>query len=98
VSGASAFTVLKKITGPLLKPALIGSWFWVLLLSFREVTMAVMLSSADSVVLPVQIWILWNRALHQEASASAVTLAAVALVLMVSMRRVIQRISSPGGL
>jgi iron(III) transport system permease protein len=98
VSGASALTVLRKITGPLLKPALIGSWFWVLLLSFREVTMAVMLSSTDSVVLPVQIWILWNRALHQEASASAVMLALIALALMVSMRRVIQRISSPGGL
>jgi ABC-type Fe3+ transport system permease subunit len=60
--------------------------------------MAVMLSSTDSVVLPVQIWILWNRALHQEASASAVMLALIALALMVSMRRVIQRISSPGGL
>lgn len=97
VSGASAFTVLRKVTAPLLKPALIGSWFWVLLLSFREVTMAVMISSVDSVVLPVQIWILWNRALHQEASASAVMLALIALVLMISMRRVIQRISSPGG-
>jgi iron(III) transport system permease protein len=98
LSGASALTVLRKVTAPLLKPALIGSWFWVLLLSFREVTMAVMLSSSDSVVLPVQIWILWNRALHQEASASAVMLALIALLLMVSMRRVIQRISSPGGL
>jgi len=97
VSGASALTVLRKVTAPLLKPALIGSWFWVLLLSFREVTMAVMISSVDSVVLPVQIWILWNRALHQEASASAVMLALIALVLMISMRRVIQRISSPGG-
>ncbi len=97
ISGASVVTVLRKITGPLLKPALFAAWFWVLLLSFREVTMAVMLSSADSVVLPVQIWNLWNRALHNEAAAAAVILALFALLLMMLMRRMIQRLSTPGG-
>ncbi|MBI2358791.1 MAG: iron ABC transporter permease [Deltaproteobacteria bacterium] len=58
VSGATVVRVLKRITAPLLKPALFAAWFWIMLLSFREVTMAVMLSSAESIVFPAQIWIL----------------------------------------
>lgn len=96
-SGASLVRVLRRITAPLLKPALLACWFWILLLSFREVTMAVMLSSADSVVLPVQIWNLWNRALYHEAAAAAVMLAGIALVLMFMTRRLFQRLSTPGG-
>ena len=95
--GASVVRVLMKVTGPLLKPALFSAWFWVMLLSFREVTMAVMLSSAESMVLPAQIWILWNRALPHDAAAAAVFLAGIALVLMLTMRRVIQRFSTPAG-
>jgi iron(III) transport system permease protein len=97
ISGASGLRVLRKVTVPLLKPALFASWFWVMLLSFREVTMAVMLSTADSLVLPVQIWNLWNRALYHEAAAAAVLLALVALLLMLCVRRWLQRLSTPGG-
>lgn len=97
VSGASIVTVLRKVTAPLLKPAIFATWFWVMLLSFREVTVAVMLSSADSIVLPAQIWILWNTAFHHEAAAAAVILAIIALVLMLLLRRLIQRLSTPGG-
>jgi ABC-type Fe3+ transport system permease subunit len=80
----------------LLKPALFATWFWVMLLSFREVTVAVMLSSADSIVLPAQIWVLWNRALPHEAAAAAIILALIALVVMLLCRRLIQRLSTPG--
>lgn len=97
LSGASLSTVLRRITAPLLKPALFAAWFWVMLLSFREVTMAVMLTSADSVVLPVQIWNLWNTALPHQAAAAAVILALIALFLMLLMRRFIQRLFTPGG-
>jgi iron(III) transport system permease protein len=97
VSGASGLRVLRKVTVPLLKPALFASWFWVMLLSFREVTMAVMLSTADNLVLPVQIWNLWNRALYHEAAAAAVLFALIALFLMLSVRRWLQRLVTPGG-
>lgn len=97
LSGASLSSVLRKVTAPLLKPALFAAWFWVLLLSFREVTMAVMLTSADTVVLPVQIWNLWNTAVPHQAAAGAVILALIALLLMVAMRRLVQRLFAPGG-
>jgi iron(III) transport system permease protein len=96
-SGASMFRVLRRITVPLLSPALLATWFWVMLLSFREVTMSVILSSADSMVLPAQIWILWNRALPHEAAAAAVIFATIALLLMLVMRRLIQRFATLGG-
>jgi iron(III) transport system permease protein len=97
LSGASVVRVIRRITVPLLKPALFAAWFWIMLLSFREVTMAVMLSSADNIVFPAQIWVLWNRALPHDAAAAAVILAAIALVLMLISRRLIQRLSTPGG-
>jgi iron(III) transport system permease protein len=97
LSGASLVRVIRKITVPLLRPALLSSWFWVMLLSFREVTMAIMLSSADSMVLPAQIWIIWNRALPHQAAAAAILFATLALVLMLAMRRMVQRLSAPGG-
>jgi iron(III) transport system permease protein len=96
-SGASMLRVLRRITAPLLTPALLATWFWVMLLSFREVTMAVILSSAESMVLPAQIWILWNRALPHEAAAAAVIFAMLALLLMLVMRRLIQRFATLGG-
>jgi iron(III) transport system permease protein len=98
MSGASLVRVLKKVTIPLLKPAVYSVWFWVMLLSFREVTIAVMLSSPDSVVLPVQIWLLWNQALPNEAAAAAVMLVILAVVLMFLMRRVTQLFSTVGDL
>ena len=97
LSGASLVRVIRKITAPLLRPAIFSSWFWVMLLSFREVAMAVMLSSADSMVLPAQIWIIWNRALPNQAAAAAVLFAGLALLLMLTTRRLVQRLSTPGG-
>ena len=97
VSGASIFRVLRRITVPLLKPALFATWFWIMLLSFREVTVAVMLSSTESIVLPVQIWILWNGGLVHDAAAAAVIFALIALVVMLLFRRMVRRLSTPGG-
>jgi ABC-type Fe3+ transport system permease subunit len=57
-----------------------------------------MLSSPDSVVLPVQIWLLWNQALPHEAAAAAVMLVILAVVLMSLMRRVTQLFSTSGDL
>ncbi len=97
LSGASLFTTLRKITAPLLGPALFAAWFWVLLLSFREVTIAVMLTSADSIVLPVQVWNLWNTVSPNQAAAAAVMLAVIALGLMLAMRRIAERVFASGG-
>jgi iron(III) transport system permease protein len=94
VSGASLTRVLSRVTVPLLKPALFFAWFWVLLLSFREVTVAVILSSTDSVVLPSLIWIRWNGARPHEAAAAAVVLVLIALALLLLLRRRMEQLSA----
>ena len=76
---------------------LFSTWFWVLLLSFREVTIAVMLTSANSIVLPVQVWNLWNTVSPNQTAAAAMMLAVIALTLMLFMRRFAERVFTSGG-
>lgn len=98
VSGSTVVRTILRVTVPLLKPAVFFSWFWILLLTFREVTMAVMLTSPESHVLPWVIWDLWNGGLTQEAAAAATVLTSIAMGLMILLRGHIQRLYTPAGL
>ena len=97
-SGASLARVIRRVTVPLLKPAVFFAWFWVLLLSFREVTVAVMLSSSDNIVLPVLIFARWQAGRSHEAAAAAVVFVLLACVLLLALRRRIQQVSPTAGL
>jgi iron(III) transport system permease protein len=44
---------------PLLAPTMIYAWLWMALLAYRELTLAVLLTSVDNVTLPVLIWNTW---------------------------------------
>ena len=44
---------------PLLAPTLLNAWLWIALLTFRELTLAVLLTTRDNMTLPVVIWSLW---------------------------------------
>jgi iron(III) transport system permease protein len=92
-SGASLTRVIRRVTVPLLKPAVFFAWFWVLLLSFREVTVAVMLSSYDNIVLPVLIFARWQAGRSHEAAAAAVVFVLLACVLLLLLRRRVQQVS-----
>lgn len=97
-SGASLVRVIRRVTVPLLKPALFFAWFWVLLLSLREVTVAVMLSSPDNIVLPVLIFTRWQAGRSHEAAAAAVVFVLIAAVLLLLLQRRIQRLSPTAGM
>jgi iron(III) transport system permease protein len=60
VTGASWFTVFRKITLPLLVPTLIGGWVWVAIHAVRELTVALMLASPQSRIVSVLIWNFWE--------------------------------------
>ncbi len=96
VSGASQVRVILRVTAPLLRPALFFSWLWVMLLTFREVTVALMLISPTNMVLPVLIWNRWNEAHLPEAAAVAVLLTSVALLLLLIGRNGLRRMAVPG--
>src|SRR5258706_12020031 len=60
VGGASTFRILTKVIAPLIKPGLIYAWIWTSLSAYRELTMAVFLSSPKSQVLSTYIWGQWH--------------------------------------
>jgi iron(III) transport system permease protein len=93
VSGASRTTVVTRITAPLLRPVLFFTWFWVLLLTYREVTVAVLLSSPGNVLLPTLVWNRWNAGKLEEAAAASVVLVVIALALMILLRGQVKRIA-----
>jgi iron(III) transport system permease protein len=82
VGGATTGGVLMKIVVPLLAPTLLNAWLWIALLTFRELTLAVLLTTRDNITLPVVIWSLWLGGGLGDA-------AAVALVMLCLMAPII---------
>ena len=78
MSGASAWDAFRRVTVPLLTPTLLYAWLWIALLVFRELTLAVILSTSDNVTFPIVVWSLWLGGGLGQASA----LAMVMLILM----------------
>jgi iron(III) transport system permease protein len=79
VGGASTFGVLRSVLIPLLTPTLLYSWIWVALLSYRELTLPVILSSSTNLPFSVLIWGYMQASSYGAASAAAL----IMLVLMV---------------
>jgi iron(III) transport system permease protein len=77
MSGASAAAAFAKISVRLIAPALLYAWLWIALLTFRELTLAVILSTADNLTFPVVVWSLWLGGGLGQASALAVVMLAM---------------------
>ncbi len=77
VGGASSFKILAKIIVPLIKPGMIYAWIWTSLSAYRELTMAVFLSSPKSQVLSTYIWGQWHGGGLGDAAAIAIMMIAV---------------------
>ncbi|NDA46254.1 MAG: iron ABC transporter permease [Alphaproteobacteria bacterium] len=79
MSGAGTGTILSRIIGPLLRPTLIYAWLWIALITFRELTLAVLLTTRDNMTLPVVVWSLWVASGFGQAAA----LTLILLVIMI---------------
>jgi iron(III) transport system permease protein len=77
VGGASTFRIIIKVIAPLIKPGLIYAWIWTSLSAYRELTMAVFLSSPKSQVLSTYIWGQWHGGGLGDAAAIAIMMIAV---------------------
>jgi iron(III) transport system permease protein len=73
-SGAGRWLAFRRIVIPLLAPTLLYAWLWIALLTFRELTLAVILSTADNVTFPIVVWSLWLGGGLGQASALAVVM------------------------
>jgi iron(III) transport system permease protein len=86
VSGASLFTVLRKIVIPLLLPTVAGVAIWVAVHAMRELSMALMLNSTSNNVISFLIWSHWEGGDLKHASALGVVLIAIMLAMTFSGR------------
>jgi iron(III) transport system permease protein len=84
VGGASTFRILFKVIAPLIKPGLVYAWIWTSLSAYRELTMAVFLSSPKSQVLSTYIWGQWHGGGLGDAAAIAIMMIAVMAPLVTS--------------
>lgn len=83
-SGASTFRILRRITFPLIWPAIVAIWIWVVAHALRELSTALMLQGRENVVIPTLLWDYWSGGEPNRAAAVGVWLV-VALVLFLSL-------------
>jgi iron(III) transport system permease protein len=82
LSGLTALGTLRKIVVPLVAMAVFSSWFWIALLSYREVTMALVLYTQNNEVIATAIWKMWREGQHSEVAALGTSLILVIVGLM----------------
>ena len=82
MSGASWFTVFRRIILPLLKPGLIAGWIYVMIVSIRELSTSILLYSPGNEVISIVIWELWENGQYVELSALSVLFIFMLLILV----------------
>jgi iron(III) transport system permease protein len=60
-SGASWFQTVRHVVVPLIMPALLAGWIYIFLITFKELSIALLLYSPGSQVVAVTIWELWDN-------------------------------------
>jgi iron(III) transport system permease protein len=82
--GASLRAIFRSILLPLLSSTLVYAWLWIALLVFRELTLAVILSTSGNTTLPVVVWSLWlSGGLGQASALAIVTLGLMVPIIVV---------------
>ena len=74
VSGASTWDTFRRVTFPLLTPTILYAWLWIALLTVRELTLAVIMSTSGNITFPVVVWSMWLAGGLAPASALAVVM------------------------
>ena len=87
VCGARRLGTIWWVMVPLIRPSLLFGGLWTGLLVFREISMALMLTGPNNIVLSVRIWEEWQRGGHNEASAIGVVMVLVMGVLIFAIQR-----------
>ena len=75
VSGASWFQMVRQVVVPLIMPALLAGWIYIFLITFRELSIALLLYSPGSQVVAVKIWELWDNGHVGELAAFSLVIA-----------------------
>lgn len=86
MSGANRATVLTRITMPLVKPALVGLFFFVMLMSIKELSASILLYTQRGPVLSVLTWSYMEAGNFQFAAAVGVMQSLIMLALVIVTR------------
>ncbi len=82
VAGARRWSAFRRVVLPLLVPAMLYSWLWLALLTYRELTIATLLSAQGNTTLAVVVWGLWVSGGMGPASALTVIVLALLMPLV----------------
>lgn len=82
MSGAPWLRTLRRITMPLLAPAMINVFLWIAVHAMQELSMALMLYNPDTVVLSTVVWTLWQSGRSADAAVLGVLLILLSALLL----------------
>ncbi len=91
VGGASALRIVRKIIVPLIRPGLVYAWIWTSLLAYRELTMAVLLSSPENQVISTFIWGEWTGGGLGDAATAGILMVVIMSPLVAGFWTVARR-------
>jgi iron(III) transport system permease protein len=80
-SGASWFQMVRHVVVPLIMPALLAGWIYIFLITFRELSIALLLYSPGSQVVAVTIWELWDNGHVGELAAFSLVIAVGTIIV-----------------
>ncbi len=92
ISGASWLSAMRRVTLPLVQPAMLAAWILLFVMAMQEVSSSILLYTSHSIVLSVAIFDLWENGNPNDVAALgfiqlAVSFVIVTLVLGVRQRR-----------
>jgi iron(III) transport system permease protein len=82
MAGAPWLRTLRRITMPLLAPAMINVFLWVAVHAMQELSMALMLYNPDTVVVSTMIWSMWQNGRTADAAVLGVVLIFLSALLL----------------
>ena len=82
MAGAPWLRTLRRITVPLLAPAMINVFFWVAVHAMQELSMALMLYNPSTVVISTMIWSMWQNGRTADAAVLGVLLTLLSALLL----------------
>jgi iron(III) transport system permease protein len=92
-SGAGRMRMLFRVTLPLILPAFVSAWIWVVAHAMRAFSIPLILASSDTELISVRLWTMWERGDASKAAALGVMLIAVLGIVTALSRWLVVRMT-----